>query len=74
MQNVRATIHQMPSSTKLLDYHTSINVMITLYIVYIPLQGASIVFISTHAAIHSVLPRDSDEGEIEVTMEEVTVQ
>ena len=47
--------------------------MITLYIVIYPL-GASIVFILIHAAMHSVLPQDGDEGEIEVTMEEVTIQ
>ena len=36
--------------------------------------GASIVVIMIHAVLHTVAHQDSDEGEIEVTMEEVTIQ
>ena len=38
------------------------------------LTGASIVIILIHAALHIIPPQDSDDGEIEVTMEEVSVQ
>ena len=31
-------------------------------------------FILIHAAMHSALPQDSDDENIEVTMEEVTIQ
>ena len=36
--------------------------------------GASIVVIMIHAALHTVAHQDTSEGEIEVTMEEVTIQ
>jgi len=39
-----------------------------------PHIGASIVIILVHAALHTAPALDSDEGEIEVTMEEVSVQ
>ena len=43
-----------------------------IYILY-P-AGESIAFIIIHTTMYSVLPQDSDEREIEVTMEEVTIQ